>query len=53
MQTTKPDKRNMHACMDQRTHPEQDDPPPTPDDIRRELGWGVLPHSNDDTDDQP
>ena len=51
-QTAKPDKRKVRASMDQRTYPEHDDPPPTPDDIRRELGWGLIPHS-DDTNEQP
>ncbi|WP_167399975.1 hypothetical protein [Massilia violaceinigra] len=52
-QTTKPDKRQVRDYMDRRTHPEQDDPPPTPADIRRELGWGLIPHNNDDMNEQP
>jgi hypothetical protein len=50
-ETTKPDKRKVRAYMDQRTHAEHDDPPPSPDEIRRQLGWGLIPH-NDDREDQ-
>lgn len=51
-ETTKPDKRQVRAYMARRTHAEPDDPPPMPDDIRRELGWELIPH-NDDTNEQP
>ncbi|WP_166897723.1 MULTISPECIES: hypothetical protein [Massilia] len=44
--TTKPDKRKVRASMDQRTHAEHE-PPPTPDEIRRQLGWALIPHNNE------
>ncbi|MFB9242376.1 hypothetical protein IV454_16310 [Massilia antarctica] len=50
--TTKPDKRLVREYMDRRTHAEHNDPPPSPDDIRRELGWGLIPH-NDEPDAEP
>lgn len=46
-QTTRPDKRKVRAYLDERTHPEQDDPPPTSDEIRRQLDWGLIPHNNE------
>ncbi|MDQ1835543.1 hypothetical protein [Massilia scottii] len=46
-ETTKPDKRKVRAYLDRRTDAEHDDPPPTPDDIRRELGWGLIPQSEE------
>ena len=51
-QTTKPDKCKVREYMDQRTHAEDDDPPPTIEEIRRILGWGLIPH-NDDTNEPP
>ncbi|MCE3605836.1 hypothetical protein LXA47_19825 [Massilia sp. P8910] len=51
-ETTKPDKRKVRAYMSDRTHPEQEDPPPTPADICRELGWGLIPH-NDESEPEP
>lgn len=39
--TTKPDKRRTREWLDNRTHSE--DPPPTPDEIRRQLGWALAP----------
>ncbi len=50
--TTKPDKRQVRASMDQRIYPQYEDPPPTPEDICRELGWDLIPHNNH-TEDQP
>lgn len=40
--TTKPLKERVRDYMDRRTHAEED-PPPTPEDIRRELGWYLIP----------
>lgn len=40
-QTTKPDKKAVRDYLDRRTHEEE--PPPSPDDIRRELGWALIP----------
>lgn len=51
-QTTKPDKCKGRAYLEWRTHPEHDDPPPTTDEVRRELGWGPIPYS-DEPKEQP
>ena len=44
-QTTKPDKVTVREWLDRRTHPQQDDPPPSPDEIREQLGWRSIPDS--------
>jgi hypothetical protein len=36
-----PPKEKIREWMDRRTHEES--PPPTPDEIRRELGWHLIP----------
>lgn len=41
--TTKPPKQLTRAYLERRTHEES--PPPTPEEIRRELGWHLLPNS--------
>jgi hypothetical protein len=41
MQTTKPTKEQVREHMERRTMEET--PPPTPDEIRRELGWHLIP----------
>ena len=41
-QTTKPDKVTVREWLDRRTHPQQDDPPPSPDEICRELQWELI-----------
>jgi hypothetical protein len=41
-ETTKPDKLRVRAYMERRTHA-QLDPPPTPEEIRRQLGWHLIP----------
>jgi len=46
MKATHPDKRKVRDYMDRRTHAEPDDPPPTPEDIRRELGWALIPDND-------
>lgn len=43
-QTTKPDKQAVRDYFERRTH-QQSDPPPTPDEIRRELGWDLIPQN--------
>lgn len=43
-QTTKPDKVTVREYMERRTH-QQLEAPPTPDEIRRELGWHLLPNT--------
>lgn len=43
MKTTKPPKVRVREYLDRRTHEES--PPPTPEDIRRELGWNLLPNN--------
>lgn len=44
-QTTKPDKRMVRDWMDRRTH--EHEPPPSPEDIRRELGWTICEAERD------
>lgn len=39
--TTKPDKRKTREYLENRTHSE--DPPPSPEEIRRQLGWALIP----------
>jgi hypothetical protein len=39
-QTTKPTKEQVRELMERRTHEES--PPPTPEEIRRELGWHLI-----------
>ncbi|MCY0913238.1 hypothetical protein [Massilia antarctica] len=46
-QTTKPDNRKVRAYMYRLTQAEHDDPPPSPADICRELGWGLIPHNDE------
>lgn len=43
-QTTKPDKVSVREYMERRTHAKED-PPPTLEEIRRELGWHLIPHN--------
>lgn len=40
--TTKPSKSAVREYMDRRTHAEHDDPPPTPQEVRDQLGWHVV-----------
>lgn len=40
-QTTRPDKRLTREYLERRTH--EKSPPPPPEDIRRELGWHLIP----------
>lgn len=40
--TTKPDKVSVREWLDRRTHAPED-PPPTPDEIRQQLGWHLIP----------
>lgn len=39
-QTTHPSKHLVRAYLERRTHEVK--PPPTPEEIRRQLGWGML-----------
>jgi hypothetical protein len=41
-QTTHPPKHLVREYLERRTH-YQTEPPPSPDEIRRELGWHLLP----------
>lgn len=51
-QTTKPSKENVREWLESRTHAPLD-PPPTPDEIRRALGWHLLPQTRQpDSDDR-
>lgn len=50
-QTTQPSKQLVRDYMDSRTR--SDDPPPSTDEIRRQLGWFMLPQNRQpDTDDE-
>ncbi|WP_164557857.1 hypothetical protein HF313_15050 [Massilia atriviolacea] len=42
-QTTKPDKRLTREYLEQRTHAES--PPPDLEEIKRQLGWWLLPNN--------
>jgi hypothetical protein len=39
-QTTHPSKHLVRAYLERRTHDAK--PPPTPEEIRRQLGWGMM-----------
>lgn len=41
MQTTIPTKQLVRDYMDERTRATE--PPPSPEEIRRQLGWAMLP----------
>jgi len=41
--TTHPPRRLVREYLEQRTYSE--DPPPTPEEIRRELGWWLIPEN--------
>lgn len=48
--TIPPSKQLIRDYMDSRTR--SDDPPPTPAEIRRQLGWDMLPQNRQpDADD--
>jgi len=38
--TTHPSKYRVRAYLERRSHEVK--PPPTPDEIRRQLGWGLM-----------
>ncbi|WP_200919833.1 hypothetical protein [Duganella sp. Leaf126] len=40
--TTRPPKELVREYLERRTHAPLE-PPPTPDEIRRQLGWHLLP----------
>jgi hypothetical protein len=42
-QTTHPTKQLVRDYLDSRTR--STEPPPTPDEVRRQLGWDLLPHN--------
>ena len=42
MKTTKPPKELTRRWLEDRTHAE--DPPPTLEEIRRQLGWELIKH---------
>jgi hypothetical protein len=46
---TKPPKHLRRGFVDNRAHAEPDDPPLTDEEIRRQLGFPMLPN-NDDVD---
>lgn len=41
--TTKPTPRMIRDWLESRTHAPDDEPPPSPEDIRRLLDWHVVP----------
>lgn len=41
-QTTKPSKETVREYMERRTHAPHE-PPPSRDEIRRQMGWNLLP----------
>jgi len=50
-QPTYPLKQIVRDYMDKRT--QADDPPPTPEEIRRQLGWHMMPaNQRPDRDDR-
>lgn len=52
MQVTHPTKQLVRDFMDERTRAV--DPPMTPEEIRRQLGWFMLPANRQpDRDDEP
>ena len=42
-QTTKPDRYQVREYLKNRT--KEKGPPPTPEEIRRQLGWYMVPHN--------
>lgn len=42
-QTTHPSKQLVREYLERRTHAEE--PPPTPEEIRRQLGWDLIPNN--------
>lgn len=42
-QTTHPSKQSVRDYFERRTHSE--DLPPTPEEIRRQLGWDLIPNN--------
>ena len=40
--TTRPPKESVREYLERRTHAPLE-PPPTPDEIRRQLGWHLVP----------
>jgi hypothetical protein len=44
--TSHPPKHLVREYLERRT--KDSAPPPTPEEIRRQLGWGMLMHSADD-----
>ena len=49
-QTTQPSKQLVRDYLDARTR--STEPPPTPAEVRRQLGWDLLPHNRQpDADD--
>jgi hypothetical protein len=43
MKTTRPDKVSVREWLDRRTHPQQEDPPASLEEIREQLGWRLIP----------
>lgn len=49
---TRPPKQRVRDYMDSRTHAPHEEPLPTPEEIRRELGWHLLKNNDSLTDDE-
>jgi hypothetical protein len=43
-QTTHPSKETVRQYLDHRMH-QRMDPPPTPEEIRQQLGWHLIPEN--------
>lgn len=41
--STKPPKERIREWLDSRTH--QEEPPPSLEEIREQLGWRLIPHN--------
>lgn len=48
--TTKPDKQAVRDWLDRRAH--EDEAPPTPEEVRRQLGWGLVPENGKQEQDE-
>jgi hypothetical protein len=51
MKATHPDKQKLRDYLDSRTHAPRDEPLPTLEEIREQLGWKLIPE-NDEVSDQ-
>lgn len=45
MTANHPPKQLVREYLERRTHDEE--PPPSPEEVRRQLGWGLVPENGD------